>query len=431
MNYLILLLFGSFFGMCMIGIPIGVSLTISSLLICLIMDIPLVVVIQQMYAMLDSYTLLAIPLFLLVGVTMDKGGVTDRLILFSRCCVGHIRGGIGHVNVVANMVLSGISGSGTAEAAALGSVMIPAMMKEGYSAEVSAAINAAAATEGPIIPPSIMMVVYGAYGNVSIGALFLGGCIPGVVVGVALMAVVYYWAVKDEKILKYKRATLVMLWDSTVKSFFALIVPFVIIGGVVSGYFTATESAMVAEVFSLIVCFLIYRSLKFSNLRKIFEQTLLDMSAPLFCVAGAGVFGYVMAYLQVPDMVVQLTGPIAGNPILTLLFITTLFLVLGSFMDSIPAIVIFLPIVQKLSDMAHLDPLHVGVLVTIVLCFGLITPPYGLTLLLSAGLAKCSVTRVIIVLLPIYGVFLFTVFLFIFFPEIILCLPRLLMPEIF
>lgn len=428
---LIILLFAVFFGLCLFGVPVAVSLALSAFATGLVADIPPIVVVQQMYAMLDSFTLLAVPLYLLVGVTMDRGQVTDRLVLFSRTLVGHIRGGLGHVNIVANMIMAGISGSATADAAALGSVMIPAMVREGYSKETAAAINAAAATMGPIIPPSIMMIVYGAYGGVSIAAMFLGGVIPGVVVGITLILIVYYWAGKSAVIKVSVRASLSDIWAGFKGAILALIVPFIIVVGVVGGFFTATESGMIAAIYSIIVTIFVFRSIKFGHLRGIFQDALVNMAQPLLCVSAAGAFGYMMAYLKVPEIVVQASGPIVGSPILTLLFITALYILLGTFMDAIPAIVIFLPIVQKLSVAAGLNPVHVGVLVTVTLCFGLLTPPYGLTLLLSAGIAKIGVTKVIRALIPFYLIFLVVILSLVFVPDLILFVPKFFVPASF
>jgi tripartite ATP-independent transporter DctM subunit len=426
---LIVLLFASFFGLCLLGVPVAVSLAIASFVTGLFIGIPPIVIAQQMYAMLDSFTLLAVPLFLLVGATMDRGAVTDRLVGFSKSLVGHIRGGLGHVNIVSNMIMAGISGSATADAAALGSVMIPAMIKDGYPKDVAAAVNAAAATMGPIIPPSIMMVVYGAYGGVSIAALFLGGAIPGALVGITLMIGVYRWAVKNNFATKSRRATLSEIWASFKGAILALIVPLIIIIGVIGGIFTATESGMIAAVYALIITFFAYRSLSLKEVAKVFKDALVSMAQPLFCVAAAGAFGYLMAYLNVPDLVVQFAGPIAGNKTMTLIFITVLYIILGTFMDAIPAIVIFLPIVQKLSALAALNPVHVGTLVTVVLCFGLLTPPYGLTLLLSSGIARIQVAKVIRALTPFYLLFLLIIVILIFFPDVILFLPRIFVPS--
>lgn len=416
-------LFVIFFALCLIGVPIAMSLFLSAMVAGLMLGLTPIMMVQNMFDGVDSFVLLAIPLFMLVGELMNQGSITDRLIDFSGSLVGHIRGGLGHVTVVANMILSGISGSGVADAAATGSVLIPAMTKKGYPANMAVAINASAATLGPIIPPSIIMVVYGAYGGVSISGLFLGGIIPGILIGLAIMIVIYMWARKGHLPQPEPRATMKEVWLSFLRSFGALLVPIIIIGGIVGGYFTATESAMVACVYCAIVASVGYRSLNWHGVKEAFKISLTTAASPLFAVAGAGAFGYILAYLQVPKLVVDLAGPIAGSQIGVMFFIIILYLILGTFMDAIPAIIIFLPIVQELSNGVGLDPLLVGVVVTCVLCFGFLTPPYGLTLLLSAGIGNVPVMSVLKVLVPIYVAMLVCIFLMVFFPDLVMVIP--------
>ncbi|MBF7082557.1 TRAP transporter large permease [Desulfallas sp. Bu1-1] len=425
--FLIAVLFISFFGLCLLGVPIAISLALSAMVTGLLAGISPLVVVQNMFTGVDSYTLLAVPLFMLVGEIMDKGSITERLVAFARSVVGHIRGGLGHVTVFANMLMAGISGSGTADAAALGSILIPAMKKEGYPSEMAVAVNASAATMGPIIPPSIIMVVYGAYGGVSIAGLFLGGALPGLIVGVTLMLVIYFWATAN-KFPTTARATLKQIFSSFWDSIWALIVPFIIVFGVVGGVFTATESAMIAVIYSLLVSVFIYRALNWRISCEAFKKSLVALASPLLAVAGAGAFGYIMAYLQVPNLIVDLAGPVTDSTYATLIFIAVLYLILGTFMDAIPAIVIFLPIVQKMIAEAGLNPVHVGVLVTVVLCFGFLTPPYGLTLLLSAGIGNVPVLKVVRTLVPFYLVMLLVIAMIIFLPDVVLFLPRLLVP---
>lgn len=427
---LIAALFVTFFVLILLEVPIAIALVLSSLLIGLLVDIPPIVVVQNMFTGIDSYVLLAIPLFMLSGDIMEKGSITERLVAFSRSMVGHLRGSLGQVTIFANMIMAGISGSGAADAAALGSVMIPAMKKEGYSAEMAVAINASAATMGPIIPPSILMILFGAYGGVSVAALFLGGAIPGIIIGITLMAVVYIWAVKTNFPISPK-SPLHERISRTKESIWALIVPFVIVGGIVGGYFTPTESAMVAAIYSLIVSVVIYRSFNLANMVDVLKKSAITVAHPMFAVAGAGAFGFIMAYLQVPELVLQLSSGITGQPIPTLLFITMLFVVLGTFMDSTPALIIFIPIVMKLSQAAALNMVHVGVLVTVVLCFGFLTPPYGITLLISSGIGKVPVMGVIRKIIPFYFVMIGIILVIIFFPEVVLFLPRKFVPSAF
>lgn len=423
---LVVMLFGSFFGLCLLGVPVAVSLGISALMTGLMCGITPLVMVQQMYSMVNSYTLLAIPLFLLVGNIMEYGKITERLVGFASTLVGHIRGGLGQVNVVSNLIMAGISGSANADAAALGSMMIPIMEKEGYPADMAAAINACASTMGPIIPPSMLMVVYGAYGGVSVAALFLAGFVPGVFIAAFMMITIYCWAKRYPSIqLRERRATVGEIFAALKNASLALMVPVIIIAGVLGGVFTATESGMIAAVYSLVVTAFIYRNVGIEELLSIIEKTLRSMAGPMFCAAGAGAFGYMMAYLRIPELVLTLSGPVNGNRYLTLIFLFLLFLLLGCFMDAIPAIIIFLPIVQELATAANLDSLHVAILVIVTLCYGFVTPPYGLTLLLSASIAGVSSSVVIKRTVPFYLSFIAVALVMIFLPEVILFLPKI------
>lgn len=422
---LIILLFGSFFSLCLLGVPVAVSLGTSALITGLMCGITPIVMVQQMYSMVNSYTLLAIPLFLLVGNVMEYGRITERLVGFAEALVGHIRGGLGQVNVVSNLIMAGISGSANADAAALGSMMIPIMEKEGYPPDMAAAINACASTMGPIIPPSMLMVVYGAYGGVSVAAMFLAGFIPGVFIALFMMVTIYHWAKMYPSIkLRERRASLKEIWEAFRHAILALLVPVIIIAGVLGGVFTATESGMIAAVYSLIITAFVYKNVHLHDFLDIIKKTLKSMAGPMFCAAGAGAFGYMMAYLQIPGLVLELSGPVNGNRYLTLLFLFVLFLILGCFMDAIPAIIIFLPIVQELANAAELHPLHVAILVVVTLCYGFVTPPYGLTMLLSASIAGVPSTAVIRRTVPFYLSFIAVAVIMIFFPDVLLFLPK-------
>ena len=324
------------------------------------------------------------------------------------------------------MLMAGISGSATADATALGSVMLPAMKKEGYPADLSCAINAAASTIGPVIPPSIMMVVYGAYSGVSIGAMFAGGVIPGILIGVSLMIYVYTWARRNNFSTADRRATLKEVLSATKHAFAALLAPVIIIVGIIGGIVTTTEAGMLCAVYCIFVSIFLFHSIRLKDIKDIIENTLLGMSKPLLCVAGAGAFGYMMAYLNVPKMFLTILGDAADSKIFVTLFIVVLYLILGTFMDATPAIVIFMTIIQSLAQNVGLNPLHVGVLICVTLCFGFITPPYGLTLLISAGIGGVPTIAVIKRLKWIFVIMIGLILVIAFVPEIILFLPKLL-----
>lgn len=422
---MILFLFGSFVLLAVLGVPIAICLCVSGFLTAAIMGITPVAIIQNIFSMLNSYTLLAVPLFLIVGNVMEYGGITERLVNFANVLVGHIRGGLGHVNILANMFMAGISGSSTADATALGSIMLPAMKKQGYPPDLACAINASAATIGPIIPPSIMMVVYGAYSGVSIGAMFVGGMIPGIVIGVALMVYVYIWARKTNFPVSARCASPKEIGRATWKAIPALMAPIIIVCGICFGLVTTTEAGMLCAVYCILVSILLFHSVSWKDAKDIIINTLFGMSKPLICVAGAGAFGYMMAYLQVPKMFLALLGPVADSRIFVTLFIVVLYLILGTFMDATPAIVIFMSIIQTLTANVGMNPLHVGVLICVTMCFGFITPPYGLTLLISAGIGNVPTIKVIKRMKYIFVLFIAIILLIAFVPEIVLFLPRI------
>lgn len=422
----IVFLFGSFVFLAVAGVPIALCLCVSSFLTAALLGITPVAIIQNIFSMLNSYTLLAVPLFLIVGNVMEHGGITERLVNFAKVLVGHIRGGLGHVNILTNMFMAGISGSATADATALGSIMLPAMRQEGYPADFACAVNASAATIGPIIPPSIMMVVYGAYSGVSIGALFIGGFVPGVIIGASLMVYVYIWAKRTNFPVAERRATLKEIACATKKAIAALMAPIIIVLGISGGFVTTTEAGMLCAVYCILVSLLAFRSIKWKEAKTVAVNTLFGMCKPLMCVAGAGAFGYMMAYLQVPKMFMSLLGPIADSRIFVTLFIIVLYLILGTFMDATPAIVIFMTIIQTLASNVGLHPLHVGVLICVTMCFGFITPPYGLTLLISAGIGGVSTVDVIRRMKYIFLLFIGIILVIAFVPEIVMFLPRVL-----
>ena len=423
-NTMILFLFGSFALLAILGVPIAISLCVSSFITAAILGITPVAIIQNIFSMLNSYTLLAVPLFLIVGNVMEYGGITERLVNFARVLVGHIRGGLGHVNILTNMFMAGISGSATADATALGSIMLPAMRQEGYPIDFACAINAAAATIGPIIPPSIMMVVYGAYSGVSIGALFIGGFVPGVIIGLSLMIYVYVWAKRNNFPISERRATIKEVLLATRKAIVALLAPVIIVVGISGGLVTTTEAGMLCAVYCILVSLFIFHSIRWQEAKTVVVNTLFGMSKPLICVAGAGAFGYMMAYLQVPKMFLYMLGPIADSRVFVTLFIVVLYLILGTFMDATPAIVIFMTIIQSLAANVGLNPLHVGVLICVTMCFGFITPPYGLTLLISSGIGGVATVDVIRKMKYIFFLFIAIILLIAFVPETVLFLPR-------
>ena len=422
---LVVILFIAFFVLALIGLPIFMCLGLSTLLVGQFANVSATNLVQQMYRGLDTFPLLAVPFFVLMGNVMNEGKITNLLIDLSNSLVGHIKGALGHINVVVSMLFAGVSGSSVADTAGVGGILIPAMIKEGYSRRLSAVITAASSTLGSIIPPSIMMIVYGATAGISIGRLFLGGAIPGFLIGLFQMVVIYYYAKKHGYVAIRKSPSLKKIISTTTKSSLPLMVPIIIIGGIVGGLFTATEAAMVGCFYSFILVLIIYKTITLRKLLNVFEDSIVLYTQPLLCAAAATAFGWMLAYLDAPQKIAIFIAPILNSPIVTLLTISTLFLIVGTFMDAIPAIIIFLPIVQYFEKVAGVDSTHMGVIITVSLALGLTTPPYGLCLLLAAKIADISVLEAFKGMIPFYLAFILIIVLAIIFPGVVLLLPNI------
>ncbi|MEZ5861299.1 MAG: TRAP transporter large permease [Geminicoccaceae bacterium] len=424
----ITVLFVSFFVMIALRVPVAYSLALASLLIIVQEGLRADLVVQQMFQGLNSFTLLAVPFFLLAGQLLNSGLITDRLMRLAEVMVGWIRGGLAHINVVVSMIFAGMSGSSTADTAGVGSVIIPAMYKRGFDRRFTVAITAASSTMGSIIPPSIMMVVYGAQGGVSIGGLFLAGAVPGLMIGFAMMIYSYFYAISRD-LPAEARPTVREFAVAWKEGFLPLLVPVIIIGGVLTGKFTATESGMVATVYVLFLMLVFYRSARLRELPKILSDAAVLYSQPLLAVAAASVFGWLLAYFQAPQMIIGIAGDMTGSIPLTLLSIMVVFIIVGTFMDAIPAIIIFMPIVTKLLETSGANAIHGGIIVVMTLALGLITPPYGLCLLLASAIGKVPVVRVLPHIMAFYAIIIGIIVTIIFLPELALFLPRLVMPQ--
>lgn len=414
--------------MVVIRVPVAYALALSSLLVVVVEGLNPVLFVQQMFHGLNSFPLLAVPFFLLAGQLLNSGYITERLIRLAQALVGHIRGGLAHINIVVSMIFAGMSGSSTADTAGVGTVLIPAMIKRGYDRRFTIALTAASSTMGVIIPPSILMVIYGAMGNVSIGGLFLAGAIPGAIVGLSQMMYSYYAAVRNGYPAE-GRASLHELGAAAKGGFLPLMVPIIIVGGVLTGKFTATEAGMIATVYVMILIFGVYRSLSLRKLPEVLMNTAVIYSQPLLAVAAATIFGWLLAFFEAPEAVAGLAGGIVDSPTLTVLFIAIVFVVVGTFMDAVPAIIIFLPIVDHLVTVSGANAIHTGLVVVMTLALGLITPPYGLCLLIACVLGRTPVTSVMGQMMVFYGLFIVVIGLIILVPEISLYLPRLVMPK--
>lgn len=427
MNPLVLLMI-TFFGMILIKIPIAFSLGLSSMVTMMYIGLPFTSILNHMYTSINSFPMLAVPFFLLLGSLMNVGGITKMLVDLSYSMVGHIKGGLGHVNVLVSMLFAGLSGSAAADTAGIGAMLIPAMEQAGYDKEFSVAITAASSTLGVIIPPSIMMVVYGAMGQVSIGALFLSGVVPGILIGVVQMLYTHRMAIKNDYPF-HEKTTLRQKGQDLLKALPPLLLPMIILLGITSGIFTATEAAAVAVIYGLFLMLVVYRSYRIKDLPKVFAESVVGFSLPMFCVACSGIMGWLIAYLNAPDLIASFITGITSSYLGIYLMIVLFLLIIGTFLSPITAIIIFLPIIQRLGDVASLNPVHLGIIVCLTLSLGMITPPYGICLLIASQIGELSTPKAFKAILPLIGLALLVIFSGILVPDLFLFLPKLFMPD--
>lgn len=367
----------------LIGMPVGFAMGVTSILV-LIIDrgidaIPYGIVAQRMIYGVNSFPLLAIPFFLLVGRLMNAAGITDRIFGFCNALIGHVRGGLGHVNILASMIFAGMSGSAVSDAVGLGQMEIKAMTDEGYDIEFSAAVTAASATIGPIVPPSIPMVLFGVLGNVSVGALFIGGLIPGILMGLFMMLTVTVVA-KRRRYPVRQRSSFGFVLRSTARAFFPLLSPAILIGGIWLGMFTPTEAAAVAVVYSLLLGMVFYRQINLRMLIKVMREALDDAAILLFIISAASLYGWLLARYRITVIIAESILSITQEPMLILLIINVFLLIVGFFMESLAAINILTPILMPLALKIGVNPIQFGVMMVLNLMIGLITPPVGMVL---------------------------------------------------
>ncbi|MGJ8624878.1 MAG: TRAP transporter large permease [Yoonia sp.] len=425
------ILVGGFIFLVAMRIPVAFALAISTVpIVVLELRLTPFIVLDRMFQSYNSFILLAVPFFLLAANLMNSGKVTDRLIDLARVLTGWMPGGLGHVNVAVSMLFAGISGSSTADAAGCGKILIPAMIKEGYDRRFAIAITACSSVMGVIIPPSILMIVWGGVMKTSVGALFLAGAVPGIMIGLALMATVYGYAkVYDYPIIG--KPTLCEIWTAFKGAFLAMLTPIFVIGSIVAGIVTPTESAIIAAGYSLILGMFVYRTVTVKDLGHIFYDTGRFASISLFAIGSASAFGWLLAFYHVPQLVVDGMTSLEFGPFGTALVIAGLFLFFGLFIDAIPTIIILGTVLLPVAQAADIHPIVFAIIGIVSLAFGLVTPPYGLCLLISASIGGMNVVQVMrevcIILLPMLAILL----LIIIFPNISLWLPQLLMPDTF
>jgi len=423
-----MMLFGGFFALLALRVPVAFALGLACLPVFLIEDrLTPQNLVQETFNAYNSFILLAVPFFLLTANLMNVGGITTRLVRLSRDLVGHFPGGLAQVNVVLSLFFAGISGSSTADAASQSKIFIEAQRKEGYDDSFSVAITAVSAVLAVIVPPSILMIVWGGLLTVSIGGLFLAGIVPGLLIALAQMATVHVYA-KLRNYPTYPRATLLETVKAVGVAVPALMTPVIIIGGKIFGWFTATESACIAVLYAAALTMLAYRELNWKGLHGALLETGRLTGVALFAVGTASAFGWLLAYYQIPKALLGGVTAWDMGPVATGFFIAAVFLVVGCFLDAIPAIVIVGTVLEPLAKSVGLDPIHFAMIGIVSLAFGLVTPPYGLCLMISAHIAGIRILDalkdVILMLLPMFAVLA----LVILWPDLVLFLPRLFPP---
>ena len=410
-----------------LGVPVAFALIAGVLTVTAFTPVGLPSIMTQLFNGIDVEALLAVPFFLLVGELMTSANVTGRMIRFSQALIGHVRGGLAQVVTLFSMFFAGISGSSAADVAVLSRVLGPDMRREGYDSGFVAALIASASTMANLIPPSIMAVVYGATGNVSIGGLFLAGVVPGVLVGIGLMIYSHFFGPIG---VMRPRSSFGEVSEAAKGAAVPLVIPVIIMGGILSGFFTPTEAGVVAVAYILFVAIPLLNRGYLRRLPHDMATTGLLYSIPLITIAAASAFGWMLAYLRGPAVVSGWISTAAGNdPFMIMVLLVLLFIIVGDFIDAIPAIIIFMPIITELTKNTDINPVHMGAVVIVTLAFGLITPPYGIALLMASKFIGVRFGRAMFASLPIYAVFLGTIAFCIFLPDVVLWLPKHLLPQ--
>ena len=418
----------SFFLLLGIGVPIAFSIGIASQITILltIESVPaLTTLAQQMATSLDSFTLLAIPFFILAGQFMNQGGIADRLIAFAKSIFGSIPGGLAFVNIISCMLFGAISGSAVAAASAIGGFMSPIMEKEGYDRSFSAAVNISSATTGLIIPPSNILIVYSlASGGVSIGALFLAGYIPGLLMGLSLMVLASIFSIYKQ-FPRSERTTMSNVIKSFLSALPSLFMLILVIGGIVAGLFTATEASAISVIYAMVLSFF-YKEISIGDLSDIFIETIKISSIVLFLIATSMSMSWVMSYEDLPSLINEIILGFSDNPIIIILIINTILLLIGIFMDMTPAVLIFTPIFLPIVTATGMDPLHFGIMMIMNLCIGLCTPPVGSVLFVGCSISNLKIEDVIKPLIPFFLVLIIVLLAVTFIPNLSLWLPKYL-----
>ncbi|MTK09902.1 MAG: TRAP transporter large permease [Hungatella sp.] len=424
-NIAILVLLGSFFLMVFLRFPIAYAVALSAVLCLLSQGSGLAVICQQMVKGISSFSLMAVPFFITMGVLMGSGGISEKLIALANACVGWMRGGMAMVNIVASYFFGGISGSAAADTASLGSILIPMMVEQGYDDDFSTAVTITSSCEGLLVPPSHNMVIYATTaGGISVGSLFLAGYIPGALLAISLMVGSYIISVK-RNYPKGDKFSIKNLVKQLSISFWALAAVLIVVFGVVGGVFTATESAAIAVIYSLIVSVFIYKGLDWKGVWNVMEECVNTLAIVLILISTSNVFGYCLTSLHVPDMAAHAITGVTSNPIVLALLLNLILLILGCIMDMSPIILIATPILLPIATSIGIDPVQFGIIMVLNCGIGLLTPPVGAVLFIGSAVAKLPMEKVVKATLPFYLCMIITLLIITFVPAASLWLPSL------
>lgn len=413
-----------FIGLLAAGIPIALVLGITGFVHILTVNPDVLSIMpQRMLSVINNFTLLAIPFFVLAGELMNSSGITAKLVNFSRNIIGHMRGALGYVTVLVSLFLGAILGSAAAEAAICSSTLVPQMEKDGYKREAAAAITASCSTLGPIFPPSISFIIYAVLANVSIGAMFIAGIIPALVIAFAHMVYIYFYA-RKRQLNKHPLPSFKQFLKSFLDAAPALLVPVIILGGIFSGFFTATQSGAIACLVAIIIGFL-SKNIKLSDLPKILFKASITTASISIIVATSNILGWSLASEQVPQQATSVFLAISDNPLIILLLVNILLLLVGMFLDITAALLILTPVLIPVITTLGIDPIHFGVLVCFNLTIGLCTPPVGTVLFITSNITKVSLHRLVAAMLPLFAVLIIALLIITFIPQVCLTLPKL------
>ncbi len=412
------LLFGILIVLFFINVPIAVALGLASMIVLMVQDnVPLMVVVQKMFTSTDSFTLMAVPFFILAGKLMEVGGISKRLVDFAMTIVGRMHGGLAMVSVVTCMFFAAISGSGAATTAAVGAIMIPAMVQKGYDKSFSTAIQAAGGTIGVMIPPSVPMILFGVIAGASISDLFIAGILPGIFVGISLILVAYFIS-RKRGYGKEEKSSGKEIFTSFNRAILAILMPVIILGGIYGGVFTPTEASVVAVVYGLIVGLFIYKEIKWKDLPEVFIQSAVTSAVIMFIISCASIFGFILTREQIPLSITNALLAISDNPIIVLIIINVILLIVGTFLETSAAIIIMAPILLPVTTAVGIDPVHFGIIMVVNLAIGFITPPVGINLFVASNIANLRLEKIVRAIIPFLIILIVDIIIISFVPEL-------------